>query len=90
MQSTIIPAPVEGFQVETLDGEVVLLHPAHNIIIYSNQTSALIWQLCNGTRTIGEITEILSAAYPESQDEIRVDVPAAIQTLIDRGALTSK
>lgn len=86
----IVPTPVDGFQIETLDGELVLLHPTRNLIIHSNQTGALIWQLCDGTRTVDEITEILSAAYPEACDEILVDVPAVIQTLASRGALESK
>ncbi len=86
----IIPAPVDGFQIETLDDEIVLLHPARNIIIHSNQTGALIWQLCDGARSLDEIVEILSAAYPESYAEIATDVPAVIQTLLMRGALKSR
>ncbi|MBI5824238.1 MAG: PqqD family protein [Chloroflexi bacterium] len=86
----IVPTPVDGFQIESLDGELVLLHPTRNIIIHSNQTGALIWQLCDGARTVEEITEILGAAYPEARDEIRADVPAVIQTLASRGALESK
>jgi len=85
-----IPTPVDGFQIETLDGEIVLLHPTRNIIIRSNQTGALIWRLCDGTRTEDEIVSILSAAYPESSDEIRGDVSAMIQALAARGALKTK
>lgn len=88
MQETFIPKPIEGFQIESLDGEIVLLHPARNIIIYSNQTGALVWQLCNGERSVDEIVGILSAAYPESKAEIAVDVPQVIQSLISSGALT--
>ncbi|MBI1855453.1 MAG: PqqD family protein, partial [Chloroflexi bacterium] len=40
--------------------------------------------------TVDEITELLSAAYPDARDEIQADVPAVIQTLISRGALRSK
>ena len=86
----LIPRPIEGFQIETLDDEIVLLHPTRNVIIYSNQTAALIWKLCDGTRTVGEITEILSAVYPEARDEIKIDVSATIQTLTSRGALESR
>lgn len=86
----IFPAPVDGFQIETLDGEIVLLHPLRNIIIHSNQTGALIWQLCDGVRSVDDIVEILSAAYPEASAEIQLDVPAVIQTLLSRGALRSK
>ena len=76
--------------MESLDGEIVLLHPARNILIYSNQTSALIWQLCDGQRSVDKIVEILSAVYPESKTEIAIDVPQTIQTLVARGALTTK
>jgi hypothetical protein len=87
MQKKLIPIPLAGFQIETLDGEIVLLHPARNTIIYSNQTGALVWQLCDGLRTTDEIIEILSAAYPEAQAEIRMDVSNVIQTLVSQGAL---
>ena len=87
MQTTFLPRPVEGFQIESLDGEIVLLHPTRNIIIHSNQTGALIWGLCDGTRTVDEITEILSAAYPEARDSIATDVTETIQLLATRGAL---
>jgi hypothetical protein len=90
MQKTLIPTPVDGFQIETLDGEMVLLHPIRNIIVHGNQTGALIWRLCDGIRSVDEIAEILSAAYPEARDEIQADVPAVIQTLMSHGALQSK
>ena len=87
MQPMIKPKPVEGFKAEIFDGEIVLLHPARNIIIHSNQTGALIWKLCDGKRTADEITEILSAIYPEARDSIVSDVPETIQLLTSRGAL---
>lgn len=88
MESQIYPQAVTGFLLERLDDELVLLHPAHNLIVHCNQTGALIWQLCDGQRTITEIVELLSAAYPEAETEIALEVPEIIQTLITRGALT--
>jgi hypothetical protein len=90
LQKMPVPKPVAGFQSETLDGETILLHPTRNIIIYSNPTAALIWQLCDGIRTTNEIVELLSAAYPEAQDQIRTDVLETIQTLVEQGALKSE
>ena len=87
MPGMLIPTPVDGYQIETLDGEIVLFHPTRSVIIHGNQTSALVWHLCDGKRTLNEIVEILSAAYPEARHEIQVDVPAAIQTLVSHGAL---
>jgi len=85
MQMTLFPRPAPGFQMETLEGEIVLLHPAYNIIIHSNQGGALIWSLCDGQRSVAEIVELLSAAYPESAGAIAVDVPQTIQELLSRG-----
>ncbi|MBI4761434.1 MAG: PqqD family protein [Chloroflexota bacterium] len=90
MRDAIVPVAVDGFQIEMMDGEMVLLHPSRNIIIHGNQTSALIWQLCDGKRTVDEIVELLSAAYADAANDIRNDVPAAIQTLMDQGALTTR
>ncbi|MBI5962597.1 MAG: PqqD family protein [Chloroflexi bacterium] len=90
MQSTFVPSQTEGFQFETVDGEIILLHPTRNIIIHGNQMGALVWQLCDGMRTVDEIIEILSAAYPEAGDEIQAEVPIVIQTLVSRGALETK
>ena len=81
------PKKCEGFLVEELDGEVVLLHPAKNIIIHSNETAALIWQMCDGINTVEDIVNILSGAYPESKNEIAKDVPETIQKLRTQGAL---
>lgn len=75
--------------METLEGEIVLLHPARNIIIHSNQGGALIWSLCDGQRSVAEIVDILGAAYPESADDIAVDAPQTIQELLSHGALVA-
>jgi len=33
----IVPIPVEGFHMETLDGETILLHPARSLVISENE-----------------------------------------------------
>ena len=82
-----IPKPVPGFQTQTLDGEVVLLHPTNNTILHINQTGALVWQLCNGIRSVTDIIILLSEAYPESRWQIEADVPKIIVELAAQGAL---
>ena len=87
MKPITVPKPVEGLQIQQLDGETVLLHPTRNILIYLNQTGALVWGLCDSTRTVDEIVELLSVAYPEACEQIAVDVPETIQELAQKGAL---
>ncbi|MCZ2127941.1 MAG: PqqD family protein [Anaerolineales bacterium] len=87
MKGSAIPAPIAGFQLEALDGEIVLLHPTRNLVVHGNSTCALIWQLCDGIRSVDEIVEILTAAYPEASAEIRSDVTTTIQTMLEQGVL---
>jgi len=82
-----IPKPIQGFQTQTLAGEVVLLNPASNVILHINQTGALVWQLCNGLRSVTDIVILLSEAYPESRGQIEADVPQIIHQFAAQGAL---
>jgi len=85
--SSYLPQKCAGFLIEELDGELVLFHPARNIIIHANGTAALVWQLCDGLNTTEQIVNILSSAYPETRLQIEKDVPAIIQELQEKGVL---
>jgi hypothetical protein len=82
-----IPKPIPGFQVQELDGEVVLLHPTSAVILHLNQTGALVWQLCDGVRSVHDIILLLGDAYPESRKQIEADVPQIIAQFAAHGAL---
>jgi len=82
-----IPKPIPGFQVQSLDGEVVLLHPTSAVILHLNQTGALVWQLCDGIRSVHDIVLLLGDAYPESRKQIEADVPQFIAQFAAHGAL---
>lgn len=81
------PKKCAGFLVEQMDGEVVLMHPGKNIIIHSNETAALVWQLCDGNNSVDDIVELLRSAYPEAREQIEKDVPETVQLLRKQGAL---
>ncbi len=81
------PKKCIGFLAEQMDGEVVLLHPARNVIIHANETAALVWQMCDGINTIEQIIEILRSVYPDASVQITKDVPDIIQRLRAQGAL---
>jgi hypothetical protein len=88
MIDTKCPHPNPEYQMELLDGEVVFFHQSGLKIMHSNRTGALIWQLCDGQRTVAEIIQLLSAAYPEFAAEIHSDVPEILTTLATYGAIT--
>ncbi len=72
------------FFLERLDGEIVVYHPSLTTSIYFNETGALVWQLCDGQRSVGEIIEVLGQMYPESADRIGPEVCTLIESLVAR------
>jgi len=81
------PKQKVGYQLETIDNELLLYHPAETKVMYCNQTASLIWQLCDGQRTVQEIVEMLSEAYPEATADIANDVQETVQQFLDHGAI---
>ncbi|GJL81884.1 MAG: hypothetical protein DHS20C01_15180 [marine bacterium B5-7] len=82
-----IPKPVEGYRVEEMDGELLLYHPQSTATVYMNNTAALVWQLCDGSRETAEIVSILSESFPDASTSVRQDVIRALETFTEQGAL---
>ena len=81
------PSPTPNYHIEELDGELLLYHPAAERILHTNQTGALVWNLCDGQRTVAEIAGMLTAAYPEATTDIHQDVPDILNQFAAQGAI---
>lgn len=84
-----IPHPNFEFNLEEIDNELLLYHPARTRAVYLNQTAALVWQLCDNERSVGEIVSLLEEHYPDSEN-IKNDVESTLQQLEDNGAIELK
>lgn len=87
MFETKRPYKAPDYQMEVLDDEIILFHPSNKAIFYSNTTGALIWGLCDGQRTVAEISDVLSNAYPDSTEQIQEDVQLTLQKFAQHGAI---
>lgn len=87
--ANVHPRPAEGFYIETVNGEAVLVHPERNLVLQFNPSASLLWHLCDGQRSVGEIVSILSAVYPETASEIARDVPQMIESFLSQGIFIS-
>ena len=81
------PKPTPGYRIEMLDGEQLLYSAEQTLVLCCNDTASLIWRLCDGERSVGEIVALLQAAYPEAADAIADDVAAALTEFAQHGAL---
>ncbi len=87
MDSINTPYRDPNFRLEVVDGDVMLFHPTRTEIHHLNSTAAVVWQLCDGTRTIGDLILLLQETYPEAKNEIPADVKTVLQDLKGKGCL---
>ena len=57
-----------------------------NQSIRCNEWSRLVWELCDGNRTLREIMKLLSDSFPQAQ-EVEEDVETAIDSLYQLKAI---
>ncbi len=88
MNKSDIPVIAGDYRLEEFDGELLLYHPATTRTLHMNDSATLIWNLCNGKRTIQDIVATLAEAYPESVESIENDVMQTIKNLSDNGVLS--
>ena len=69
--------------LEKIDNEITVYHPSLTTSLYLNETGALIWELCDGKRTVTDVIDILLTLYPESRSQIHDDVTGIISRLVD-------
>lgn len=82
-----IPNIKPNFELEEIDGELLLYSPESTRSIYMNSTASIIWRLCDGKLTVGEIVSLLSEAFPDASDSMETDVVDSIQLFIDNNAI---
>ena len=87
MDPTSKPRRKPDYRLELLDDEIVLYHPTDTRMLYFNQTASLIWQLCDGERSVEQITALLAAAYPEAETDIPADVQATLEDFLKQGCI---
>ncbi len=89
MDPTTKPKQKPDYYLEEIEGELLLYHPGQTTLIYCNTIASLIWQLCDGQRTIAEITALLKAAYSDGDQSqtIEAEVIATLRQFQQHGAI---
>ncbi|MGB5706763.1 MAG: pyrroloquinoline quinone biosynthesis peptide chaperone PqqD [Arenicellales bacterium] len=82
-----IPCATDGFELEEIDGEILLYSPSSTRSVYLNATASLIWRLCDGKRNVRQIVDQLKQAFPEAEQSIEQDVTKSIQLFVDNDAI---
>jgi len=75
------PARSSSVAWQTIDGETVLLRVKEKELIGLNEVGRRIWELSDGSRSIGQIAETLSAEYRVDHEAARADALRFIREL---------
>lgn len=67
---------------DTVRERDVLLYPEGALVL--NETAVAVLELCDGSRTVDDIAEVLAARY---QADVRDDVRALLQAIAERGLI---
>ena len=81
------PRQKQDYKLEALDGELLLYHVGETRIMHFNPTAALVWQLCQGDRTVEGIARLLADAFPESRESVHEDVTAMLHRFEEAGCI---
>lgn len=87
MHDQAIPRQQTGYQLEQFENEILLYDSGKTQVVYLNETAALVWQLCDGQRTVAQLRALILDAYPEQSDQIHPDIDVALQQLQASGAI---
>ena len=90
MTPQTVPKQAFGFFVEEMEGENLLYRLGGHKAIHLNETATVIWKLCDGSRTVQEIIDLLKKEYPGSEPVVATDVREAIELLVSEGALLAR
>jgi coenzyme PQQ synthesis protein D (PqqD) len=77
-----------GVVAEEMGEELLLYRPSTHQAIHLNGTAAAVWKLCDGTRTVADVTACLEGAFPDAKPRIASEVRDVVDQLLRDGALT--
>ena len=83
-----IPRQKSGFTVEKIPCCYLLKHSKSGEVIKLNDSAMMIWQICTGDWTVGEIIDVLKQAYPDAATDMHKDVFRTLDNLRDEGAIS--
>jgi hypothetical protein len=77
----------ENFKLEDMDGEVLLYHVSSTRTLHLNSSAAIVWQLCDGERSVEAVLDLLKENYPDAGEDLKDDVLSALEELISNKVL---
>ena len=72
---------------EVLDGEAVLYDVRTRQLVHLNQTATKVWLRCDGTTTVAQIVDAMTAEFGRTREEVDPEVVTLVDELANHGLL---
>jgi hypothetical protein len=90
-QAALRPLARQDIEQERIEDELFLYDPAQDGAVHRlNSGAAIIWMLCDGTRSVTEIAEDIALSFDLAETVVRPQVDEAIQQFYDLGLLVDE
>jgi Coenzyme PQQ synthesis protein D (PqqD) len=76
--------------MQQVEGDSVLLDIDSGEYYSLNEVGGRIWELCDGTRTVGAIAEVLCAEYDVTRDTALSDARELLASFADAGLVAER
>jgi hypothetical protein len=81
----LYPVPHPQVAGRVVDGEAVIILSESNLVNVYNPVGSRVWELCDGTRTVEDVIDLIVSEYEVNRERAQADVVAFIeQLLVDR------
>ena len=81
----LYPVPHPQVAGRVVDGEAVIILSESNLVNVYNPVGSRVWELCDGTRTVDDVIDLIVSEYEVNRERAQADVVAFIeQLLVDR------
>lgn len=87
VERTVRPKRRDSVLEGRVRDEMVLLSPGSKQAFSLNQSSRAIWELCDGNRTVDEISQTLQERYAQAEGDLSGDINTALSKLKEVGML---
>lgn len=71
----------DGFHLDQVDGELIAYFPPMEQLVRLNATGAAVWALCDGSRTVAELLDVLEGSWPEQAEAVRKETLLLLRQL---------
>lgn len=89
MNNSVVYKQAENCLLEDMDGEMLLYNPENATTLHLNAPSIIVWELCDGKRSVEQIIATVKEAYPEQAGQIADDIINVVEDLSDRQVLVT-